>query len=219
MELKHPRYSRRIQSKSEPSHASQDSEAADDELEFLQHITEESASLVSGSVRKHEDYSDMAQTLRRVSAPAVHVDPVPFIPHPTTPLKPQGQIQQEQATARPHSQPHSRPLGTTPTPRADSTSFSNNQQQDPAPLVSEAQTTSVLPSGMQHAKTTRSVSKSTVSNTENEPPSQEPDNTLSTQRRASRGNRRGRGQWFRGRRGRSGNRGGASSTNVPSTSS
>ncbi|CAM1507435.1 Fc.00g070760.m01.CDS01 [Cosmosporella sp. VM-42] len=144
LELKYPRYSRRVQSKSEPSsHASQDPDAVDDELRRpLPDVLEESESLVH----------------RRVSAP---------------PLK---GIATSFTTQIPKASVSSTPTQTT-YPRK------NTDKQNTAP------------------------------GTESEHPSQETESTLANQRRANRGGKRGRGPWYRGRRGRGGIRGGSKSPN------
>ncbi|KAF7550820.1 hypothetical protein G7046_g7889 [Stylonectria norvegica] len=192
VELKHPRYSRRVQSKSEPSHTSQDSEVAEKELFVLPDVTEEPASLAH----------------RRVSAPPLKAATV----LPSHIPKPPGNGHLANITRFTPVRGPPQPNDAKPT--TVSSTLPGLTQLDKLPLCQKLSSgchQETVP-GHKPPTTTRSVdNKRTASGVENQPPSLDTEPALSNQRGANRGGRRGRASWSRGRRGRGGNRGASQS--------
>ncbi|KPM44855.1 Heavy metal tolerance protein [Neonectria ditissima] len=194
-ELKHPCYSRRVQSKSEPSHDLNESAA---EQVALPDVPEEPTILahrhVSAPMKTGFNIRSQIPRLNELHQTSTHSRPLSPIAsdcssytRPTVESSPQGGV----VYARKHD-PSLRNISAKSLP-ADMGSPSNDKK------GSETKP--------------KDKCKGVTPGNENERPSNSAEAEGQNPRRASRGSKRGRGSWYRGRRGRGNNRGGTAPPN------
>lgn len=207
VELKHPYYSRRVQSKSEPSHNSQDSEVFDDELTFLPEVSEESTPTVSDGGQRCSMSANRKQTYRRVSAPPVKfnsagaMSQIPKLlgQHQNTTESPLHLVLPNKANDHADS--------ILPT-KVTGSHISKDLHTNDCTTSSPNEATRVMERGKQISNRDQKQACTGVENTSS---SDGADSTLN-QHPANRSGKRGRGG-YRGRRGRGGNRGGSAMNN------
>ncbi|KAJ3520900.1 hypothetical protein NM208_g13529 [Fusarium decemcellulare] len=180
-ELKLPFYSRRVQSKSEPSQSSQAADESDAEEPALTPVPEEPPSPVH----------------RRVSLPSMKTSTASHIPK----LAERGDNLPSNRPAE-NNQKFAAPQlpGMKPPNQKTPSSSRNSSGACPSTSMGSSLGKENLAGKIQSDK------GDTVSSINNEPCDKEAESTTSAQRRGARGGRRGRGPWYRGRRGRGSHR-------------
>lgn len=208
IQLKYPRYSRRVQSKSEPSHASQESDNEVVAIPVLGKVSEESPSpgdFRSGTSNQCLQHTPIINGQRHTSAPAsksiIGGASISHIPKPAIPKVSVNHLTPAHMPA--HLEPD---IGR---PEVNSQSQHKQDNSGVIKMMSQENVLKIQPTN-NNAKLEVAANKGDhVVGDENQPSTPTTRQALS---RTNRGWKRGRGYWPRGRRGRGTNRGLPTST-------